>query len=72
MISVMLYLGHGFFELLIAAQGDRKRPTAIQYLSVHCDISPLVLSSGSGDVTKVPVRGFLQTATTSWNSMWER
>ena len=54
------------------AQGARDRPSAIQYLSVHCDISPLVLSSGSGEVTKVPVRGFLQTATTSWNSMWER
>ena len=54
------------------AQGARDRPPAIQYLSVHCDISPLVLSSGSGEVTKVPVRCFLQTATTSWNSMWER
>ena len=55
----------------IEAQGARDRPSAIQYLSVHCDISPLVLSSGSGEVTKVPVLGFLQIATTSWNSMWE-
>ena len=54
------------------AQGARDRPPAIQYLSVHCDISQLVLSSGSGEVTKVPVRGFLQIATTSWNSMSER
>ena len=46
------------------AQGARNRPSAIQYLSVHCDISPLVLSSGSEEITKVSVRGFLQIATT--------
>ena len=56
----------------MAALAAHDRPHGIQYLTVHCDISPLVLSSGSGDVTKVPVRGFLQIATTSWNSMWER
>ena len=49
----------------VEAQGARDRPPAIPYLSVHCDISPLVLSSGSERVTKVPVRCFLQTATTS-------
>ena len=54
------------------AHGARDRPPAIQYLSVHCDILPLVVNSGSKDVTKVPVRGFLQIATTSWNSVWER
>ena len=56
----------------MAAQGDRERPTATQYLSVHCNISLLVLSSGLEEVTKVPVRGFLHTATTSWDFMWER
>ena len=54
------------------AQGASTRPSAIQYLSVHCDMSPLVLSSGSGEATKVPVRCILQIAKTSWNSMWER
>ena len=54
------------------AQRARDWPPAIQYLSVRCDVSPLVLSSGSKEVTKVPVRGFLQIATTSWNSMRER
>ena len=54
------------------AQGARDQPPAIQYRSVHCDISPLILSSGSKEVTKVPVRCFLQIATASWNSMWER
>ena len=52
--------------------GSSRSPPAIQYLSVHCDILQLVLSSGSKEVTKVPVRGFLQIATTSLNSMWER
>ena len=56
---------------IMEAQGARDLPPAIQYLSVHCDISPLVLSSCSKEVTKVPVLGFLQIATTSWNSMWE-
>ena len=55
----------------MAALAAHDRPHGIQYLTVHCDISPLVLSSGSGEVTKVPVRGFLQTAKTSWNFMWE-
>ena len=54
------------------AQEARDRPPAIQYLSASCEISPLVFSSGSGEVTKVPVRGFLHIATTSWNSMWKR
>ena len=47
------------------AEGARERPLAIQYLSFQCDISPLVLSSGSNEVTKVHVRYFLQTAKTS-------
>ena len=38
--------------------GARDRPP-IQYQSVHCDISQLVLSSGLEVVMKVPVRGFL-------------
>ena len=38
-------------------------------IPVHCDMSLLVLSSGSGEVTKVPVHNFLQIATTSWNSI---
>ena len=54
------------------AQGARNLPPAIQYRSVHCDISSLALSSGSKEVTKVPVRSFLQIVITSWNSMWER
>ena len=33
------------------AQGVRNRLPAIQYLSVHCDIFPLVLSSGSEEVS---------------------
>ena len=41
-------------------------------VTLHDEPGQLVLSSGSGEVTKVPVCGFLQTATTSWNSMWER
>ena len=53
------------------AQGARNRPAEIQSLSVHCDISPLVLNSGSKEVTKVLVHCFFQIATTSWNSMWE-
>ena len=56
----------------IEVQGAPDRPHAIQYLTVHCEILPLVLSSGSKEATKVPVRCFLQIATTSWNSMWER
>ena len=36
------------------------QPPAIHYLSVHCDILALVLSSGSKEVTKVPLRCFLQ------------
>ena len=53
------------------AEGASERPDAIEYLSVHCDISPLILGSTS-EAQKVPVRGFLQTAKTSWNSLWER
>ena len=29
------------------AEGARERPDAIKYLSVHCDISPLILTSPS-------------------------
>ena len=54
------------------AQGAHDLPLAIQYLPVHCDMSQLVLSSGSEEAPKVPVRCFLPIATTSWNSMWER
>ena len=64
------------------AQGARERPPAIQYLSIYCDISPLVLSSGLGSHarlfrlrlqcgTKAPMLVILQTAAASWNSMWE-
>ena len=52
------------------AEGARERPLAIQYLSFQCDISPLVLSSGSSEVTKVHVRYFLQTAKTSSDSIF--
>ena len=52
-------------------QGARDLPPAIQYLSVHCKIFPLVLSSGSNEVTKVPVCCFLQFATASWNFVLE-
>ena len=47
------------------AQGAHDLPPAIQYLPVHCEISQLALIAGSGEVTKVPVRCFLQIATTS-------
>ena len=53
------------------AEGARERPDAIEYLSVHCDLSPLILGSPS-EAQEVPVRGFLQTANTTWNSLWER
>ena len=43
------------------AEGARKRPDAIEYLSVHCDISPPILGSPS-EAQKVPVRGILHTA----------
>ena len=52
------------------AEGDSERPEGIEYLSVHCDISPLVLGSPS-EVQQVPVHRFLQTANTSWNSLWQ-
>ena len=51
------------------AEGARKWPDAIEYLSVHCDISPLILGTPSeAQVEKVPARGFLRTANTNWNS----
>ena len=53
------------------AEGARERPDAIEYLSVHCDILPLIHCSPS-EAQNVPVRGFLQTANTNWNSLWER
>ena len=55
----------------VEAEGARERPDAIEYLSVHCDLSPLILGSPS-EAQKVPVRGFLQTANPTWNSLWER
>ena len=55
----------------VEAEGARERPDAIEYLSVHCDISLLILGSPS-EAQKVPVRGFLQTANTTWKSLWER
>ena len=53
------------------ADGASKLPFGIKYLSIHCYISQLVLSSPS-EAKKVPVLGFLQTANTKWNSLWER
>ena len=53
------------------AEGARERPDAIEYLSVHCDVSPLVLCSLS-EARKAPVRGYLQTVHTNWNSPWKR
>ena len=50
------------------AQGARDRPSSIQYLTVHCDI----YIGSRALLTKVPVRSFLQIATTSWNSMLQR
>ena len=38
----------------VEADGASERPDAIQYLSVHCDISLLILSSPS-EAQKVPV-----------------
>ena len=52
------------------AEGARKRPDAIEYLSVHCDISQLIFGLPS-EAQKVPVRGFLQTANTNWYSLWK-
>ena len=53
------------------AEWARERPDAIEYLSVHCDISLLILGSPS-EAQNVPVRGFLQTANTTWKSFWAR
>ena len=53
------------------AEGARERPDAIEYLSVHCDMSLLILGSPS-EAQKVPVRGFHQTANTAWNSLCDR
>ena len=55
------------------AEGDRERPDGIEYLSVHCDISQLVLGSPTDaqQVLCVTVRGFLQAANSSWNSLWQ-
>ena len=52
------------------AKGACELPDGMDYLSVHSDISPLVLGLPS-EAQKVPVRRFLQTAKTKWNSMWE-
>ena len=54
----------------LEAKGDLEWPDAIEYLSVQCYILPLVLSSQS-EAQQVPVLGFLQTADTNWNSLWE-
>ena len=51
-------------------EGASERPNEIEYLSIHWDISQLILGSPL-EVQKVPVRGFLQTAHTNWNSLWE-
>ena len=47
---------------------DLRRPDAIEFLpvSVHCDISPLVLSSGLEEATKVPVRCFSKPPKHPW------
>ena len=55
----------------VEAEGASERPDAIEYLSVHCDLSPLILGS-PWEAQEVPVRGFLQTANPTWNSLWER
>ena len=59
-------------DKFMEAEGDRERPDGIEYLSVHCDISQLVLGSPTDaqQVLCVTVRGFLQAANSSWNSLW--
>ena len=42
----------------VEAKGARERPDAIEYLSVHCDLSPLILGSPSepeSEAQNVPV-----------------
>ena len=53
------------------AEGDSERPNGNEYLSVHCDISQLVLCLPS-EAQQLPVRGFLQTPKTNWNSLLTR
>ena len=43
-VWILVEIARGKF---MEAGGDRERPDAIQYLSVHCDVSPLVLGSPS-------------------------
>ena len=52
------------------AEGASERPYAIEYLSVRCNTLLLIVCSPL-EAQQVPVRGFLQTANTSWNSLWE-
>ena len=47
------------------AEGARELPNGFEYLSVHCDISQLLLVSSPSEVQNVPVRGFLQAAHTN-------
>ena len=64
----MVEIARGKFK---EEEGASERPNAIKYLSVHSrlhyDISQLIFCSPS-EAQKVPVRGFLQTANTNWNS----
>ena len=46
-------------------------PNAIKCLSVQYDTSLLVCSSPL-EARKVPMRGFLQTGNTNWNSLWKQ
>ena len=53
------------------AEGASERPYAIEYLSVRCNILQMIVGSPV-EAQQVSVRGFLQTANTNWNSLWER
>ena len=64
---VTVEIARGKFK---GAEGASERPDGIEYLSVHCNISPLILCSPL-EARKVPVLCFLQTANTNWNSLWK-
>ena len=58
----------GFVE----AEGASERPNAIEYLSVHCNLSQLILGSPS-EAQNVLYADFSKiSANTTWNSLWER
>ena len=52
-------------------EGASKRPNAIEYLSVHCNLSQLVLGSPL-EIMKVPVCRFLQPVKSNWNPLCGR